>query len=209
MKSPGGGAARLSRWTLSGVWTRTRGAISSLWLVTEVPRDVVDPSADSQADESEEGLRVAPPILSRVHQVLTDGMLGFNQADKISTTPFPMPYSQMLTRVSAGVQHHAPADGGGKHQRHVAGDSRERHQHGGVPRIERGGARELEDPFKPTHLNDVGMPQLQAMFNSKIRAGTPGSGKHLEHWNKCSRRVERGLSFASADAEGSDANGTS
>ena len=34
-------------------------------------------------------------------------------------------------------------------------------------------ARELEDPFKPTHLNDLGLPQLQAMFNSKLRASSP------------------------------------
>lgn len=158
--------------------------------------------------ESEEGLRVAPPILSRVHQVLTDGILGFNQADKISTTPFPMPYSQMLTMCLLVFNITLPLM--------VAGNinamwlailvnviSTVAYQ--GLNEV----ARELEDPFKPTHLNDVGMPQLQAMFNSKIRAGTPGSGKHLEHWNKCSRRVERGLSFASTDAEGNDANGTS
>lgn len=30
--------------------------------------------------ETSEGLRVPPPILSRVHQVLSDGILGFNQA---------------------------------------------------------------------------------------------------------------------------------
>ena len=131
--------------------------------------------------ESEEGLRVAPPILSRVHQALTDGMLGFNQADKISTTPFHALLPDAHD-VSAGVQHHAPADGGGKHQRDVAGDSRERHQHGGVPRIERGGASWRTAQADAPERWDA---QLQAMFNSKIRAGTPGSGKHLEHWNKC------------------------
>ena len=41
-------------------------------------------------------------------------------------------------------------------------------------------ARELEDPFKPTHVNDLGLPQLQAMFNSKIRAATPGADSLLD-----------------------------
>jgi predicted membrane chloride channel (bestrophin family) len=37
-------------------------------------------------------------------------------------------------------------------------------------------ARELEDPFKPTHLNDLGLPLLQAEFNSKLRAASPPVG---------------------------------
>ena len=158
--------------------------------------------------ESEEGLRVAAPILSRVHQVLTDGMLGFNQADKISTTPFPMPYSQMLTlcllvfnitlplMVAANINAMWLA---------ILVNVISTVAYQGLNEV----ARELEDPFKPTHLNDVGLPQLQAMFNSKIRAGTPGSERHLAHWSKCSWNVERGLSFASAHPEGSDVNETS
>lgn len=128
--------------------------------------------------DSEEGLRVPAPIVSRVHQVLSDGMLGYNQADKIATTPFPMPYAQMLTACLVVFNVTLPIM--------VAGNinalwlavlvnfiSTVAYQ--GLNEV----ARELEDPFKPTHVNDIGAPQLQAMFNSKIRAGSPGAGALL------------------------------
>ena len=122
--------------------------------------------------ETPEGLRVTPPLLSRVHQVLSDGMLGFNQADKIATTPFPMPYSQMLTAcllvfniilpvmVVATIKNMTVA---------VVLTCISTVAYQGLNEV----ARELEDPFKPTHLNDLGLPQLQAMFNSKLRAASP------------------------------------
>ena len=55
-------------------------------------------------------------------------------------------------------------------------------------------ARELEDPFKPTHANDLGLPQLQAMFNSKVRAATPGASALIDQMEqmKALRSVERG-----------------
>ena len=54
-------------------------------------------------------------------------------------------------------------------------------------------ARELEDPFKPTHANDLGLPQLQAMFNSKVRAATPGASAQIDQLEqmKAVRSVER------------------
>lgn len=42
-------------------------------------------------------LEAAPPIQSRMYQQLSDGMLGFSQAMKLSDVPFPFPYAQMLT----------------------------------------------------------------------------------------------------------------
>jgi len=42
------------------------------------------------------GLWVEAPVLSRVYQVLSDGMLGFRQARKIEDVPFPWPYAQMV-----------------------------------------------------------------------------------------------------------------
>jgi predicted membrane chloride channel (bestrophin family) len=54
-------------------------------------------------------------------------------------------------------------------------------------------ARELEDPFKPTHANDLGLPQLQAMFNSKVRAATPGASAQIDQLEqmKAVRSMER------------------
>ena len=122
--------------------------------------------------ETPEGLRVPPPILSRVHQVLSDGFLGFNQADKIATTPFPMPYSQMLTvcllvfNIILPVMVVATIDGT---VLAMVLTCMSTVAYQGLNEV----ARELEDPFKPTHLNDLGLPQLQAKFNSKLRAASP------------------------------------
>lgn len=39
---------------------------------------------------------VEGPIVSRIYQELSDGMLGFNQARKMSDVPFPFPYAQLV-----------------------------------------------------------------------------------------------------------------
>ena len=40
------------------------------------------------------GLAVDPPAVSRIHQTLSDGNLGFFQACKLEDTPLPFPYAQ-------------------------------------------------------------------------------------------------------------------
>eukprot|EP00929_Paragymnodinium_shiwhaense_P077940 TRINITY_DN4026_c0_g2_i2.p1 TRINITY_DN4026_c0_g2~~TRINITY_DN4026_c0_g2_i2.p1 ORF type:complete len:619 (-),score=114.78 TRINITY_DN4026_c0_g2_i2:167-2023(-) len=42
-------------------------------------------------------LDIAPPIQSRMYQELSNGMLGFSQALKITDCPFPFPYAQLLS----------------------------------------------------------------------------------------------------------------
>merc|ERR1712048_780387 len=42
-------------------------------------------------------LWIAPPILSRVFQELSNGVVIVNDAMKITEYPFPYPYAQMLT----------------------------------------------------------------------------------------------------------------
>jgi len=42
-------------------------------------------------------LDIPPPIVSRVFQELSNGMLGFNQAHKVAMTPFPFPFAQMMS----------------------------------------------------------------------------------------------------------------
>ena len=99
-------------------------------------------------------------------------LLGFNLAEGIAKTPFPMPYSQMLTVCLLFFNLTLPIIV----VTTVSGlwlaiiltlISSLAYQ--GLNEV----ARELEDPFKPTNLNDLGLPELQAMFNSKLRAASP------------------------------------
>merc|ERR1719269_565334 len=41
-------------------------------------------------------LTIPGPILSRFYQEMSNGMLGFNQAFKITFVPFPFPFAQIL-----------------------------------------------------------------------------------------------------------------
>jgi len=41
--------------------------------------------------------RVEAPIVSRMYQELSNGMLGFHNAVKIKTTPFPFPFAQIIS----------------------------------------------------------------------------------------------------------------
>jgi len=44
-------------------------------------------------------LDAAPPILSRIYQQLSSGMLGFHQAHKVAMVPFPFPFAQMVSYI--------------------------------------------------------------------------------------------------------------
>ena len=55
------------------------------WIMREVGRR-----------QREGGLKVPPPVLSRLYQVLSDGHNGFMQAKKVAFTPFPLPYAQLV-----------------------------------------------------------------------------------------------------------------
>lgn len=41
--------------------------------------------------------KVAPPILSRLYQFTSDGMIGYNQARKVAYIPFPFPHAQITS----------------------------------------------------------------------------------------------------------------
>ena len=45
------------------------------------------------------GVSVDAPILSRIHQEMSAGMEGFQQACKLEDTPFPFPYAQVVSLV--------------------------------------------------------------------------------------------------------------
>lgn len=46
--------------------------------------------------QCEGGLAVPPPILSRVYQEFSNGILGLTQAKKVADIPFPFPYAQIV-----------------------------------------------------------------------------------------------------------------
>lgn len=56
------------------------------WIVEEISMQIVKGR-----------MKIPPPILSRVYQELSNGMLGFNQGMKIAAIPFPFPFAQMLS----------------------------------------------------------------------------------------------------------------
>jgi hypothetical protein len=62
-------------------------ALVSVWLQEFMSREYLQGSTG----------RVGPPIISRLFQFTSDGMLGYNQARKIAKIPFPFPHSQLTS----------------------------------------------------------------------------------------------------------------
>ena len=68
-------------------------ALCSLWLNEFVTREHLSGSTNG----------VAAPIISRLYQYCSDGMVGYHQARKIAYTPFPFPHAQVTTLFVAVV----------------------------------------------------------------------------------------------------------
>jgi predicted membrane chloride channel (bestrophin family) len=62
-------------------------ALCSLWLQEYITREYLAGSTG----------KVAAPIISRLYQFTSDGMLGYNQARKIAYIPFPFPHAQITS----------------------------------------------------------------------------------------------------------------
>ena len=62
-------------------------SLISMWLLELISREI---QAGSTGD-------VAPPILSRLYQFVSEGLAGYNQARKIAYIPFPFPHAQITT----------------------------------------------------------------------------------------------------------------
>ncbi len=62
-------------------------SLISMWLLELISREY---QAGSTGD-------VAPPIITRLYQFLSEGLAGYNQARKIAYIPFPFPHAQITT----------------------------------------------------------------------------------------------------------------
>ena len=62
-------------------------ALVSMWLQEFVVRECLAGSTGN----------VAPPILARLFQYVSDGMLGYHQAHKVACIPFPFPHAQITS----------------------------------------------------------------------------------------------------------------
>jgi hypothetical protein len=60
-------------------------ALCTIWLQEFVAREFAHGSMGT----------VAPPIISRLFQFTSDGMVGYNQARKVAYNPFPFPHDQL------------------------------------------------------------------------------------------------------------------
>lgn len=66
-----------------------RVAMVSSWITRRlIARQKFEPMGDT--------MNTSPPILSRMYQVLSDGMLAFSQACAVALVPFPFPYHNLM-----------------------------------------------------------------------------------------------------------------
>jgi hypothetical protein len=62
-------------------------ALCTMWLQEFISREFLNGALGG----------VSPPIVSRLFQYTSDGMIGYNQARKVAYVPFPFPHSQLTT----------------------------------------------------------------------------------------------------------------
>jgi predicted membrane chloride channel (bestrophin family) len=111
---------------------------------------------------------VEGPIVSRIYQELSDGMLGYNQARKFTEVPFPFPYAQLVLGLLCIYALSVPVV--------VVAWVKQRSAKVLLTFIAVWGYfainevnRELEDPFLHGP-NDLPLPTLQADFNNRLQS---------------------------------------
>ena len=82
---------------LGGVSDRERAQLERLDSETRVAATLAGLMGTINARRAAGGMWVDPPAVSRIHQVLSEGMLGFQEACKIEDTPLPFAYTQMVS----------------------------------------------------------------------------------------------------------------
>jgi hypothetical protein len=68
-------------------------ALCNMWLKEFISREYLHGSTGD----------VAPPIIARVFQFISDGVVGYNQSRKIAYVPFPFPHAQMTAFFSLTI----------------------------------------------------------------------------------------------------------
>jgi len=120
-----------------------------------------------QKFEQGESAATSPPILSRLYQVISDGTLNFASASKISNTPFPFPYHNLIGILLWTYTFCAPflingciLEVGARailsflvvfvyHSLAAVGDN-------------------LEDPYTPYDPNELPLQEIQASINTRL-----------------------------------------
>lgn len=68
-------------------------ALVTMWLQEFLSRETLNGSTGD----------IAPPIISRLYQFISDGVVGYNQARKIAYVPFPYPHAQITSFFSLTI----------------------------------------------------------------------------------------------------------
>jgi len=84
---------------LGGVSDAERRVLETLNSEERVHSEMARVLATVNTRRAAGGLAVDPPAVSRIHQTLSDGNLGFFQACKLEDTPLPFPYAQVVSLV--------------------------------------------------------------------------------------------------------------
>jgi predicted membrane chloride channel (bestrophin family) len=131
-------------------------ALCTMWLQEFMTRESLHGSTGA----------VAPPILSRLYQFVSDGMIGYNQARKVAYIPFPFPHAQITSLFVLVVVGFMPVVMLSFVTSEVFGfilNLLTVMCFTGLHEV----ARELENPFQ-NEPNDVPLNNFQAQFNESL-----------------------------------------
>jgi len=162
-------------YVLGSITDRERIQYERLDSETRVNAAMASLMASINARRSAGGMWVDPPAVSRIHQVLTDGMLGFQQACKIEDAPMPFAYSQMVSFTMFIFMLSFPIMAASK----ASGETEYGRAYWLAPGLTfiavmtyfliHEVARELEDPFLH-QPNEAPLAHTQHMFNNRLLA---------------------------------------
>lgn len=131
-------------------------ALCTMWLQEFFTREYLNGSTG----------KVAPPIISRLYQFVSDGNLGYNQARKIAYVPFPFPHAQITSLIVLVAVGFMPVLMLSFISNNIFGFFANLITvmcFTGLHEV----ARELENPFQNAP-NDVPLNHFQAQFNESI-----------------------------------------
>ena len=143
-------------------------ALVTLWVQEFISREYLAGSTG----------KVAPPIISRLYQYISDGVVGFQQARKVAYIPFPFVHAQMMALFSAAIMFIFPLLYVSQVHRlefAIVMNFTTVLCFLGMEQV----ARELENPFQNVP-NDLPLTTFQAQFNEALV--TMYAGFHPDAW---------------------------